>query len=224
MSLIHKLSRRVFLRKHSSQLSNQSELFRVNNALPPIPGVKSELLERQGIGNDAKIDRLIKNLDLIEQGIIFKDKPQISKCFYPTKLSTVRLNEDQDYSNKHLELLGRDSMNLLVNEVFLSLFKRTSTDIGKYDFNYTSKMDNMSAWKKNPTLLVRHFLKHKDLGKLARLSIPESRIPARIQYAYDQKSFNAIIGYIIMTNERQAVDNFLRKSVARDLVQITLAR
>lgn len=215
-----------FLRRSVAQRNNTGgqTYIQLDNPTSYTQVLKELLLKRQELGNGARVENLQKSLEMNKYGVTLRDKAEIIKCFYPTKYSTLRVDQDRSYSNEHLEIEGRGLLHLVVKETFMQLYKRTSKDVGKYDFNYGLKMGRLSSWKKKPALLVRHFLKRKGLAKLARLPIPQSQIPLRIQYVYDQRSFNAIIGYIAKTNDAQTVNEFLKAEIAKDIVQTMLTR
>ncbi|CAR26559.1 hypothetical protein ZYGR_0H03760 [Zygosaccharomyces rouxii] len=186
--------------------------------------VRPELLIRHKDENLERIASLSQILELDEYGIKIADESELTKCLYPTKYTRIELPNGISYSNHQLEILGRKLLYLQVYQAYLSLFKRSDSDICDYDFNYYSKMDNMSRAKRNPSSVIHRHLKHIKLSRLARLPIPNNQVPLRIQFSYDQKSFNAIIGYISMTHEDHIVNRFLNKVIAERLIKTVLLR
>lgn len=191
-------------------------------SFPPI--LRQQLLARQHKGNKLRIERLLRQLDFKRHGVVCQNKSEIIKCLYPTKFAKVRLNDGKSYGNKELEGLGRDLLLLTMNESFLNLFKKSAQDISGFDFNFAAKMDYMSSWKKNPLSLIRRFLKWNNITNLARLPMPDSRLPPRIQCKFDQKAFEAVIGYVSVTNRPDTVSSFLKKRVAKQIAQNIMLR
>lgn len=186
--------------------------------------LKDKLLKRQEIDNIDRIEKILNTLDVSRYGIKLQDKSEITKCLYPTKFAKLRLRNERCYSNKQLEILGRNLLSLQVDEAFLKLFKRSQDDVANHDFNFSEKMKHMSSWKKHPIILIRNFLKWNNIAPVARLAIPESRIPPRIRSVYDQKSFNAIIGYLFVTHDREVIESFVKGRIAKDVIRYILLR
>lgn len=209
---IHSLSRQMSVCYKNSV--TESILARSS---PPV--LKKRLLTRQQDGNKLRINNMIERLEFKKHGIKCQNISEIIKCLYPTKFSRLRLGNGSSYGNKQLEKLGRDLLLLTVNQTFLNLFKKSQQDIAGFDFNFGAKMNYMSSWKKNHLSLIRRFLKWNDLIDLARLPAPRSQVPQRIQIAFDQKTFDAIIGYISVTNDPEAVNGFLKEKVAKQIAQ-----
>lgn len=191
---------------------------RFPNRIPP------RLLMKHNDGNMERIDHIRKNLELDGNGIKITNDSELTKCLYPTKYARIQLPNGISYSNHQLENLGEKLLYLQVYKAYLILFKRSDSDICGYDFNYSSKMDNMSNAKQNPaSVMYRHFKQIKP-NRLARLPIPNSKIPLRVQFSYDLRSFNTIIGYISMTNESQVMEKFLKKVITERLIKTVLLR
>lgn len=188
------------------------------------PALRESLLSRQKEGNIQRLERLTKSLELHRYDIKLQAESELIKCFYPNKFAKVELPNGRNYSNKQLEILGRNLLLLSMNTTFLNLFKRSEQDISGFDFNFAMKMDHMSSWKKDSPELIRRFLKNKKLINLARLPAPSNRIPDRIQRGFDQKAFSAVIGYISVTNELAIVSKFLRERITNPIARAILLR
>ncbi|GAV52544.1 hypothetical protein ZYGR_0AG05350 [Zygosaccharomyces rouxii] len=186
--------------------------------------VRPELLIKHKDENMARITHLRRNLELDKHGIKISNESELTKCLYPTKYTRIELPNGISYSNYQLETLGKKLLYLQVYQAYLSLFRRSDSDICGYDFNYSSKMDNMSNAKQNPASVIYRHLKQIKPSRLARLPIPSNKIPLRVQFSYDQRSFNAIIGYISITNEDHTVERFLKKMIAERLIKTVLLR
>lgn len=186
--------------------------------------LKGKILKRQENDNNNRIEKILNTLDVGRYDIKLQDKSEIVKCLYPTKFAKLRCHNDQCYSNRQLEILGRSLLNLQVDEIFLKLFKRSQDDVGNHDFNFSQKMEHMSSWKKNPIMLIRHFLKLNNMAPVARLTIPESQLPPRIQSVFDQKSFNSIIGYLSVTHDREVIERFIKGRITKDVIRYILLR
>lgn len=186
--------------------------------------IKPKLLDDHRDGNLARIAHLKKHLELDQYGIGIADELELIKCLYPTRYARIGLPDGVTYSNHQLETLGKRLLCLQVYQAYLSIFKRSDSDVCGYDFNYYHKIHNMSNAKQRPASVIHRYLKHNNVGKLARLQLPNNRIPLRVQYYYDQKSFSAIIGYISMSNEDHIVRKFLEKIVAEKLIRTVLLR
>ncbi|QLQ80828.1 hypothetical protein HG537_0E01830 [Torulaspora globosa] len=186
--------------------------------------LKESVLRRQEGGNIQRLKKLGKSLEPDKYRIKLQEQSELIKCFYPTRFARIELPNGENYSNKQLEMLGKNLLLLSMNMTFLNLFKRSDQDISGFDFNFSMKMDHMSSWKKDSHELIRRFIKDRKLVKLARLPAPCSRIPDRIQYGFDQKAFNAVIGYISVTNESTVVNKFLREEITNPIARAILVR
>lgn len=188
------------------------------------PVLMQQQLARQQRGNELRIEKIANRLEFKRHGIKLQDKFETIKCLYPTKYSRLRLRDGRSYANNQLETIGRQLLLLTFDDAFLNLFKKSQQDISGLDFNYEAKMEHMSSWRKNPISFTRRFLKWNDLTELARLPAPQSRVPSRVQCAFDRRSFDAIIGYISVTNDPDAVSRFLKARVARQIAQKIMLR
>lgn len=184
----------------------------------------TKLLTKHRDGNIARIVKLKRVLELDKFGLTLLNEPELTKCLYPTKQARVRLPNGSSSSNRQLEILGKQLLCLQVYQAYLTLFKRSKRDICGYDFNYPSKMEMMSKPKRRPATVILKHLKRVSLVHLARLAVPNNRIPLKKQYAYDQKSFNAIIGYVSLTNNEDKVLVFLKKMIAEKVINTVLLR
>lgn len=188
------------------------------------PTLRKSLLSRQQEGNIQRLKRLTSSLEPQKYAIKLHNESELIKCFYPTKVATLELPNGKYYSNKQLELLGKDLLSLSLNKTFLNMFKKSEQDISGFDFNFSMKMNHMSSWKGDSPELIRRFLKNKRLTNLARLPAPRNRIPDRIQCAFDQKAFSAVIGYLSVTNELTIVGMFLTDKITNPIARTILLR
>ncbi|SCV04745.1 LANO_0G12090g1_1 [Lachancea nothofagi CBS 11611] len=178
---------------------------------------KSKLNGHQ-LKDQEKLQSLGRSLGFDRYGILFGDFEEFSKCLYPKKHSVVNFPDGKAYQLAHLQILGGSLLRLSLLRSFLEVFKKSTQDVCGLDFNYEAKMSHLSASKRSPDMLLKHFIRGR-YDRLARLPMPESVVPLRIQRVFDQRSFHAVIGYVSLINDENAVSILLRDNVARPVIK-----
>lgn len=182
-------------------------------------GCTTRLPQRNKIKDEQNLAKVSSILDLEKFSIHIERKQECIKCFYVLKNPRVELSNGAAYYTEQLEKIGRDVLHLQLSESFLYVFKRSKSDVNGLDFNFISKMQHLSVAKRSPPLLLRMFLRNNKIGNLARLAVPESVTPLRVQRGYDYRCFNAIIGYVALTNEKERVDKFIRERISKRILR-----
>ncbi|KAM3163890.1 hypothetical protein ACU8KH_02367 [Lachancea thermotolerans] len=159
-----------------------------------------------------------EQLDFSKYGVSCKEPQEVSKCLYPKKDCAVRMPDGQRFQVGHLQILGHSLLRVSVNKALLSVFKRSPQDISGFDFNYSDKMGHLSTSKRFISSLLRRYIRQR-YEKLARIPMAESAVPLRVQKVFDQRSFHALIGYISLTNDREAVDRLLQEKLAKPIMK-----
>ncbi|AQZ13698.1 CBS1 (YDL069C) [Zygosaccharomyces parabailii] len=207
-----------------STIPHLRKVITIRSAQTATDELAAKLLTKHRDENILRIAKLKKILEFDKFGLQISDESELMKCFYPTKHATLKLPDGTSSSNRHLEILGKQLLYLQVLQAYLKLFKRSECDVCGYDFNYPSKMENMSDAKKKPATVILRHLKQISLVDLARIPVPKNQISLRKQSHYDLKSFYAILGYVFLTNNEENFSSFLKKIFAEKLINTVLLR
>ncbi|CUS20250.1 LAQU0S01e02388g1_1 [Lachancea quebecensis] len=176
-------------------------------------------IPRKNWNKDAERIRIFgEQLDLSKYGVSCKEPQEVSKCLYLKKNCTVRMPDGQSLQVGHLQILGYSLLRMSINKALLSIFKRSPQDISGLDFNYSDKMSHLSISKRSISALLRRYIRQR-YEKLARIPMAESAVPLRVRKVFDQRSFHALIGYISLTNDREAVDRLLQDKLAKPIMK-----
>ncbi|SCU98506.1 LADA_0H13454g1_1 [Lachancea dasiensis] len=173
---------------------------------------------RQQLKDEAKLKVVRENLGFDLHGIAYGEVRELAKCLYPKDDCMVRLPDGKAHRLGHLQVLGNSSLQLNLNRTFLDVFRKSKQDIGGLDFNYEAKMSHLSSAKRSPDKLLQRFIRHR-YDRLARIPMPESAVPIRIQRVFDRRSFHALIGYISLINDQKKVAALLHDEVSRPVVK-----
>ncbi|CCH58428.1 hypothetical protein TBLA_0A06370 [Henningerozyma blattae CBS 6284] len=206
-----------------------------------IPSLHPKILERQHAQNIKRIEKFKNTLNLQDYNInISKDDPEIIKCLYPLRYAHINIkqcnnikkhnkieNEDKPQiitTNSKLCKLGKNLFNLSIKQVFLKVFKKTSTDINGYDFNYFEKVNRKLI--KNASLVheLRVFLKSKGLKHIARVSLPRQNIQIKTHIVFDEYVFFSIIGYLILTDNFHSVNKLINEEVSKEIIRTIILK
>lgn len=168
--------------------------------------------------DEKRIALVMERLDFQKYGVSSGDLREFVKCLYPKKDCIVTISNGQKYYVGHLQLLGASLLRFNLTATMMETFRRSPYDVNGLDFNYSDKMDHLSVSRKSPNMLLRRFIR-RNYQKLARVPMPESAVPARIQKVFDQRSFNAVIGYVSLLNDEKVIDTLLRERLAKPVLK-----
>ncbi|SCU77749.1 LAMI_0A02212g1_1 [Lachancea mirantina] len=183
------------------------------------PAIK-RIPKRNSVQDLARLDRFEQMMEIDNYGVTLREKSECVKCFYPLKCDDIKLPSGIAYKFSQLEVLGKGFLQFCLVESFLHVFKRSSTDIEQHDFNFDVKMRHLGASRRIPRKLLQRYVKG-NFSRLARLSQPQASIPLRIHRVYDRKCFNALFGYLTLTNESQTVWNLVKGKISRSILKNT---
>ncbi|SCW01823.1 LAFE_0E08042g1_1 [Lachancea fermentati] len=168
--------------------------------------------------DENRLERIKEVLGLDRYATIIINDDEFVKCLYPLRNYNINLPDGPSYEIAKLEKLGHTVLRLALSKALLNVFKKSDHDIGNLDFSYGNKMKHLSLAKRSPKALIKGFVSRK-FDRLARIPAPESAVPVRIRRIFDYKSFNAIIGYIAIANERQTVFKIVETSVSHPILR-----
>ncbi|SCU97558.1 LAFA_0G12024g1_1 [Lachancea sp. 'fantastica'] len=168
--------------------------------------------------DEEKLRLVSESLRFNDFGIECGELEQLRKCLYPVRNGVVNFPDGKEFQVGNLQRLGRTLLRLSIMGSFMNVFKRSRHDINGLDFNYEEKMTHMSTSRRSPEILLRRFITHR-FDRLARVPMPEKKVPLRIHRVFDQRCLFAIIGYVSVINDHNKITALLRERVAKPILK-----
>lgn len=165
-----------------------------------------QLLRRNQRSDLQRLQRIRTNLSWTKFSLFIPNESAFIKCLYPQKTSSIMLDDHVSITTSNVYKIGLNFLN----------FKRLEFD-SKLKKDFIDSFSNLKSTSNDK--LLKFILKKYRLVGIARLNMPNDRIPERIRLKLDQAAMITIIGYLSLVNNGKGLDQWVKSQVFKPFTQ-----